>query len=157
MALAGIPGGEGISSLVKLAQQIPDDLSQYNKLPLQMLAQLSAQYPDASSALLDMARQNQMPENAWPAIVAGLADTQFQFTRQLPQNTPPPGTSIQSGTSTPGGNPETFYGVPLRLSSPDANISQRLAVIDQLLAATSKPTAVAALQQARARLTGAAK
>jgi len=45
---------------------------------------------------------------------------------------------------------QNFYSLPL---GPDAQVQQRLALIDQLLAATSNPAAVAALRTARASLT----
>jgi hypothetical protein len=90
MALAGLPGGQGIASLVDLAHQPPSaETGQYNKLPFQMLGQLSSQYPDASSDLMDMVRQGQIPDSAWRAVAAGLAGNQYQFTRQLPQDTFP--------------------------------------------------------------------
>jgi hypothetical protein len=156
MALAGLPAGQGVASLVEVAHQPPSaETGQYNKLPYQMLAQLSSQYPDASSALLDMARQNQVPETAWAAVAAGLGGTQFQFARELPQYSVPGGASIQSGTSHAGGANETFYGLPLAASGSGAapDLSQRLAIIDQLLsAAAGNQAAVDALNQARAKL-----
>ena len=51
-----------------------------------------------------------------------------------------------------GGN-QNFYSLPL---APDAQIQDRVALIDQLLASTSNQTAISALQGARATLTGIA-
>lgn len=151
MALAGLPNGQGIQALVNLAEQPASDPAQYNKLPVQMLAQLSAQYPDASSALLEMARQNRIPDNAWRAIAAGLGGNQYQFARQYPQNSFPEGSGVESGSSAIGGPSETFYSVPLSNSGSD--ITQRLALIDQLLAANANnPIAIQTLTQVRARL-----
>ena len=151
MALAGLPNGQGIPSLIDLAQsQMPSDPNQYNKLPLQMLAQLSPQFPAADDALLNMARQNQIPDSAWLAVAAGLGGAQYQFTRQLPQDTIPPGSGVESGTTTVGGVNETFYSTTLNAGGSVGNSTQRLALIDQLLGVTSNPAAVAALQSARA-------
>ena len=154
MALAGLNSGQGVNSLVELALQPPSaGTGQYNKLPYQMLAQLSSQFPDAGSALLDMARQNQIPDTAWRAIAAGLGGNQYQFSRQLPQNAFPSGATIEAGTSSPGGPSETFYSLPLGTGASAADISQRLAVIDQLVSAASgNQAAIDALNQARAKL-----
>jgi hypothetical protein len=89
MALAALPFGEGIPSLIRLAQDPAGAETGRSQLPLQMLAQVSPQYPDGATALLEMARQNQIPEIAWRAIAAGLGGNQYQFARQLPQNTLP--------------------------------------------------------------------
>ena len=130
MALAGLPEGQGVASLVELAHQPPStETGQYNKLPYQMLAQLSSQFPDASSALLDIApTKTRSPIRPGEAVAAGLGGNQYQFSRQLPQNAFPSGASIESGTSSLGGPSETFYGVPLsaralalRLTFPNAS------------------------------------
>jgi hypothetical protein len=159
MALAGMPAGQGIASLVELAHQPPSaETGKYNKLPYQMLAQLSGEYPEASSALLDLVSQNQVPDSAWRAVAAGLGGTQFQFARELPQYTAPSGASIQSGSSRIGGPSETFYGVALGTSASAVDISQRLAVIDQLISvASGNQAAIDALNQARSKLSLAAQ
>jgi hypothetical protein len=137
-----------------LAHQPPSaETGQYNKLPYQMLAQLSSQYPDASSALLDMARQNQIPDTAWRAVAAGLGGNQYQFSRQLPQNTFPAGATIEAGSSRAGGPSEAFYSLPLGTDASAADL--RVSVIDQLLsAAAGNQAALDALNQARAKLSG---
>ena len=89
-----------------------------------MLAQLSSQYSEASTALADMARQNQIPDSAWRAIAAGLAGNQYQFDRQLPQNTFPPGSSTEAGSSSIGGRSETFYSTPLAANGAIPDLSQ---------------------------------
>jgi len=45
---------------------------------------------------------------------------------------------------------QNFYSLPV---SADGQLTQRIALIDQLLAVTSNPAAVVALQEARATLT----
>lgn len=156
MALAGLPSGQGIPSLLKLAQDSASGQGiQYEyKLALQMLAQLSPQYPDAASALLGMVQQGQVPDKAWPQIAEGLGGNQYQFTRQLPQNAIPPGASVVTGASDTSGQSQTFYSTPLSTDPAVAGeLNQRLALVDQLLASTTNPGAVAALQRARANLT----
>ena len=47
---------------------------------------------------------------------------------------------------------ENFYSLPLNASAGSAELASRIALIDQLLSATTNPAAVAALQQAKAQL-----
>src|SRR6266404_3004501 len=47
LALAGLPSGEGIPALVRIAQDPTSAETGRYKLPLLMLAQMSSQYPDA--------------------------------------------------------------------------------------------------------------
>ena len=80
----------------------------------------------------------------------GLTGDQYQIGQ-------PPGTG-PNGEIPPGaktyhigvGN-QNFYSAPL---ASDAQIQQRLSLIDQLLGATSTPAAVSTLQSARATLAG---
>ena len=75
MALAGLPGGEGGPSLIRQAQEAGGK----GVLAFQMLAQMSAEYPDAGAALVEQARRNQIPDSAWRKIAAGLAGDQYQI------------------------------------------------------------------------------
>ena len=152
LALAGLPSGEGIPALVRIAQDAASAETGRYKLALLMLAQVSSQYPAAGAALVDMARQGQIPDDAWRQLVAGFGNRQYQFARQLPQNTLPPGALAETGASGMGATIQTFYSAPLPPDAAAASTSQRLALIDHLLTATSNQAAVQALQQARARL-----
>jgi hypothetical protein len=150
MALAGLPGGEGVPSLIR---QVQDATAGGGKgaLAFQMLAQMATEYPDAGAALIEQARRNQIPDTAWRKIAIGLAGDQYQI--GMP-------TELSALTSTlPGlktyhiesGN-QNFYSLPLNATLPDDQRSQRLALIDQLLAAASSPAAVEALKNAHALL-----
>jgi len=58
MALAGLPAGQGIPSLIKVAEDPSGlDRGQY-KMAVTMLGQLSGQYPDAASALWTLLEKN---------------------------------------------------------------------------------------------------
>jgi hypothetical protein len=155
LALAGLPSGDGIPSLIKMAQGLGASDTGQSKLAVQMLAQLSGQYPDAGSALVEMARQNQIPDTLWRRIVDGLAGDQYQI--GLPSTGPGLNPTPISGLKTyhlEGGN-QNFYSVPVTVGGSVPDVSQRLATIDQLLAATAgNPAATAALNRARAGLTG---
>jgi hypothetical protein len=150
MALAGLPDGQGIPALIQQLQQSQGTGSEARNLSLRMLSQLSAQYPDAASALLDQARQNQIPDRAWRQIATGLAGDQFLMA--LDPSLTAPGSSSVPGLKTyhmQQGN-QNFYSLPLAENS---QASQRLDLINQLLSATSNPAAVAALQNVRDALT----
>ena len=104
-----------------------------------------------------MARQGHIPDNAWQQLVSGLGARQYQFARELPQNTLPSGVLPETGKSEMGASTQTFYSTPVPTDGTGTDSSQRLALIDQLLAVTTNPAAVAALQSARARLSPAAR
>jgi len=147
MAMAGLQNGEGVPALIREAQ---DTSSGRQDFALQMMAQVAAQYPDAGSALLQQATSGKIPDSAWSKIIMGLTGDQYQIGQ-------PPGTG-PNGEIPPGaktyhigvGN-QNFYSAPL---ASDAQIQQRLSLIDQLLGATSTPAAVSTLQSARATLAG---
>jgi hypothetical protein len=149
MSLAELQGGEGISSLVREAQDTT--AGSKRDFAFQMLAQAAAQYPDAGAALIQQAKANQIPDAAWNKIVTGLAGDQYQIGD-------PPSIGGADPALTPGlktyhigaGN-QNFYSVPV---AGDAQIQERITLIDQLLAATSNASAINALQSARTTLAG---
>ena len=151
MALAGLPGGEGVPSLIRQAQDATAGAGSKGALAFQMLAQMATEYPDAGAALIEQARRNQISDSAWRKIATGLAGDQYQI------GMPPELSGLTS--SLPGlktyhiesGN-QNFYSLPLNANLPNDQISQRLALIDQLLAAATSPAAVEALKNARALL-----
>jgi len=149
MSLAGLEGGAGIPSLIHEAQD--STAGAKRDFAFQMLAQAASQYTDASSALIDQARLNQIPDSAWRKIATGLAGDQYQI------GTSPPGVGPNGGSWSglktyhiQSGN-QNFYSLPV---GPDGQVSQRLDLIAQLLRATSNPVAIAALQNARDILSG---
>ena len=142
MSLAGLPEGTGVS---RLLQEIQDPNSSSRRdFAFQMLAQSAGQYPDASAAILEQARLNQISDSAWSKIATGLAGDQYQI------GTPP--STVMSGLKTyhiQSGN-QNFYSLPV---APDAQINERLTLINQLLSIATSPAAVSALQNARDTLT----
>jgi len=154
LALAGLPSGQGVPALTQMAQDASEAGIGNRQFALQMLAQASAQSPDAGTALVNLARQNQVPEGAWTAIAAVLAGQQFQFPRQYPENMfgTLDGPELRTYRQQNGNQNFISTTLPTDGSAPDA--TQRLALIDQILASTTDPAAVQALQQAKARLGG---
>jgi PBS lyase HEAT-like repeat-containing protein len=148
MSLAGMEGGQGVPALV---QEVSDPAAGSKRdFAFQMLAQVAAQYPDASAALLQQAQAGQVSDSAWRKIAMGLAGDQYVIGD-------PPGGSGPNADVLPGlktyhinsGN-QNFYSLPLE---GNAQVEQRISFINQLMATTSNPTATAALQSALATLT----
>ncbi len=154
LALAGLPSGQGVSALAQMAQDTSETGTGNRQFALQMLAQVASRYPDANSTLVDLSRQNQVPDTAWNSIAAVLGGQQYQFTRQYPENmfSTLNGPDLQTHRQQNGNQNFISTVLPADGSAPD--VTQRLAIIDQLLAATSNPAAIQALQQAKARLGG---
>jgi hypothetical protein len=126
LALAGLPNGVGIPTLVKLAQDPAVSAMGAGDFALRPLAQVALQYPEAARALLDAARQNQIPDTAWSTVAGALAGSYIQY-----------GSQIYGSTS------------PSLNWSPE-QVSQRIALINQLLTVTGSPTGRQALQNASA-------
>jgi len=146
MSLASMQGGEGIPSLISEVQD--PSAGSKRDFSFQMLAQMSAQYPDAGAALLEQAKANQISDAAWRKIATGLAGDQYVLGDPPPEGT---GAGSLPGLKTyhiNNGN-QNFYSLPLDGSAP---IDPRLNLINQLLASTSNPNAIAALQTAQATL-----
>jgi hypothetical protein len=156
MALAGLPEGQGLPALIQQAQQTGSDGSAKNTFAVQMLAQVAAQYPDASAALLEEAKSGQIPDRAWRRVAEALSGDQYHFVQD-------PGTDLSTLMRTPGvktyhiGNTdENFYSVPISTVNPSQDdLAQRRALIDQLINATSNPAAADALQKAKLQLANA--
>ena len=129
LALAGLPDGAGIPTLIKLAQDPAVSSLGNGDFALRPLTQAALQYPAAAAALVDDARQNRVPEKAWPTIAAALSGSYIQYGNQI------------FGTTAPAQN-----------WSPE-QISQRIALINQMLAVTASPTGRQALQNALTSVT----
>ena len=142
MSLAALPAGEGVPGLIQQLQNPAEN----HDFAFQMLAQVAAQYPEAGNALLEKARLNQISDSAWRKIASELTGEQYQV------GAPPPGTPLSDLKQfhIEAGN-QNFYSLK---TPPNEQASQDIALIDRLLAVTSNPAAVTALQGARSTLSG---
>jgi hypothetical protein len=129
LALAGLPDGAGIPTLIKLAQDPAVSSLGSGDFALRPLAQAALQYPAAAAALVDDARQNRVPDKAWPTIAGALSGSYIQYGNQI------------FGSTAPAQN-----------WSPE-QVSQRIALINQMLAATTSPAGRQALQSALTSVT----
>lgn len=140
MALAELPKGEGIPSLISIVEDPKTALNDKN-FAWRMLAQASRVSPEASQVLVDMAWSNQITSNDFIRIAPTLGgkeyrlfykfDNRFKVTR--PYKSLP---MTQSNLS-----------APKRWS--DAEIDQRIELIDLLLETNPEPAVVKALEQAK--------
>src|SRR5437867_2711580 len=128
LALAGLPDGAGVPALLRLAQDAANTGVGNGDSALRPLAQAAMLYPAARAALVEQARLNQIPDNAWPGIVTSLAGNYIQYGKQIFGNTAPP--VVWSADQ----------------------IQQRVELIDQLLAVATTPAASEALQNTRAQV-----
>jgi len=146
MALAQLPEGAGVPSLLRLAQE------QKGYAPLQMLAQLASQYPDARAALLEQARLNQIPPSAWPYLQSVLAGDRVRFVDSVLDET---GATVNMAemqwVHIVAGN-QNFYQAPDSASLAPEQLTQQVRLVDALLAVAQDPAAVQALQQSRTQL-----
>jgi hypothetical protein len=146
MALAQLPEGAGVPSLIRLAQE------QKGSVPLQMLAQLAFQYPAARAALLEQARLNQISSSAWPYLQSVLAGDRFRFVDSVLDET---GATVNrpemQWVHIDTGN-QNFYKAPDSSSLAPDQLTQQLDLVDALLAVTQDPAASRHLTQTRATL-----
>jgi len=145
MALAQLPDGAGIPALIQIAGS--DAGAKGNAL--EMLTQLSSQYPDARAALLDMAQANKIPPNMWPYFTPLLAGDQYHY-QDTPSESSTSTAKLKASTSAyvVFGN-QHFYTAPDLSSLTTEDINQRMLLIDEIQSVTTDPAATKALQQAR--------
>ena len=146
MALAQLPDGAGIPSLKRMVQD-PNGAD----AALQMLAQMSAQYPEARAVLLDQVHSGKIAANIWPYLISPLAGDQFQVQDSAFDGTANLARGSEVRTT------HISYGNQNVISAPDANltpaqIDQQMKLVDELMAATSDPAALKALQQSKDQL-----
>ena len=149
MALAQLSDGAGIPALIQIAQN--DASAKGNAL--EMLTQLSSQYPDARAALVDMVRANKIASNFWPYLTPLLAGDQYHYQDTPSESSLPTGKrTVSSSAYVVFGN-QHFYTAPDLGSLTTEDINQRMLLIDEIQSVTTDPAASKALQQARDLLT----
>jgi hypothetical protein len=148
MALAQLPDGGGIPSLIRMAQDTTGPSKGSRDVAIQMLAQVSTQYPEARAALVEQVRTDKIPAWMWPYLSSPLAGDQFQVqdsvdgTANLTKSSDLKTTHIASGN-------QNFISAPPAGGLTTQQIEQQTKLIDDLLAVTSNPAAVKALQQSK--------
>jgi hypothetical protein len=120
---------------------------------LEMLAQMSVQYPDAKAVLIDQARANKIAPNIWPYLVSGLVGDEYHFqSSELDDTLSRVRPDEVKTTHIRYGN-QNLYSAPSPASLTAENINERMTFIQQLQTMTSDPVALKALQDAQDVLT----
>ncbi len=159
IALAGLPDGAGLPSLAAMAST-PGAAVADHALPLRILAQSTAQYPEAGATLVELARAGRIPDDEWNAMSEALGGRELRFSDRMFAGTAL-GANGEAATEAPQRPSRSFYVEWMNVRydefavvpqwSPEQR-QQRLALIDDLLAAASSDAAVRALQRARGSL-----
>lgn len=157
VALAGLPDGKGITSLVQQVQDAtPSNLSA--RFALQILAQ-QADYPEAQMALFAGIQQGLIPDYLWPDIAAQLSGT-YHIQIAHPATARSRG-QIRSTTTmtslTPGGG-QVLHGVHFfHTTLSEEQQFERLRLIESMHEQVTAPAAKRALEQAYDTLISAMK
>lgn len=141
MALSKLPDGYGIPALLKIVNEMSGDPGAYGMtydMALRYLAQASREYPEAGEALLRLAAANMISTSGLIQIATALGGTEYGLITK---------------------NSEFFLkskaemgGIRAIETWSDAEIDQRLRLIDLLLRTNPQSAAVKALEEARKRL-----
>src|ERR1041384_1823453 len=73
LALAELPDGAGIAALIQVAKDPEVKLIGNGDVAFRALAQVVLDYPEARTTLVDQTRSNNIPDQAWPSVAAGLS------------------------------------------------------------------------------------
>jgi hypothetical protein len=151
IALAQLPDQAGVPALIDMAIQSTNRANSNPEFAYGILAQAALNSPAAAAALLKQAQENRIPEGAWPSIASALSGLSLRFS----DSTLTPGLAQEQSRwrayHIESGN-QNYYGVQVAHDWSADQIQQQFRVIDGLVAAQPGPTAVAALQGARERL-----
>jgi len=136
--------------LTRLAQ----DSSIQNVMALRVLAQLAAQYPQAKTAMVEQVHSNKMPYSAWAGVQAALAGEVVDY--GAPLLTVPVTSQNSQDVRTYHinyGN-QNYRTVSIASTWSASQITQQLAVIDQVIAADVNLETLQFLQDARLSVAG---
>lgn len=145
MALAELPEGKGVSSLIRIVQD-PMTSPNDKNFAWRMLAQASRVSSEASQVLVNMAWSNQITSNDFIRIASTLEGKEYRLFDKFDKGFKVTGFSKSLATN------QSNLSAPKRWS--DAEIDQRTELIDLLLETNPEPAVVKALIQAKETLFG---
>jgi hypothetical protein len=150
IGLAQLSDGAGIPSIVQMAESPAGANPGQRTAALEMLAQSASQSPDARAALVEQVRGNKLSAYDWATLASFLAGEQMTYQNSAFDNSlalvnPNDLRKTQASAN------QSLFTAPLGALTPD-QIKQQNALLDELLAATSDPPAVQALQRAKSSL-----
>jgi len=146
LALAQMPDGAGITSLIRLAQNADGKVTLGQDMYQRVLAQAAAQYQAAADALLEQTRANRIEVSAWPGVADALAGNTLHLAK----------TVLEPSVSEPNlrayhvsvGN-QNYLEAPPSPTMGVEQINARIQLVESMLGVTSNPAAIEALKGAR--------
>jgi hypothetical protein len=151
ISLTNLPDNAGVPSLLRMAD--PTSGSGSRVVALEMVAQLAASNADARQFLATQVANKGIPANLWPYLASPLAGDQYYPVDSAITQYPQLQSMSDLKTSHLAYGNQNLYTLPGNQNLTADGIQQRLALVDELLKATSDPAAVQALQRARDTLT----
>lgn len=146
LALANLPSGAGVPTLVRLAQESTG--TGIRGAAMEALAQVAVQHPVAGAALVELARSGQMSDKSWIAAAAALEGIRYLIRDNgLDSALVPVGAGVKSYYLARSN--QHFYSAPAWGGMSTEQIQQRIKLIDQLLAVSPSAAVAQALQNAR--------
>jgi hypothetical protein len=150
IALAQLPEGAGIPSLVQIVEGQDPAASGSRAAALQMLAQASGGSDAAKTALLDQVKQNKLTAYNWATLGPILAGDQLHFQDSaFDENRGNVGPGEVQSSHISSGN-QNFFTAPTPESMTAEKLNQQAALIDQLIAATQDANALQTLERSKA-------
>jgi len=152
MVLAALPDGAGVPALIQWARSPEASAMSGNDIYLRMLAQTSAQYTEAFDTLVEQAAANRIPASAWPGIAAAIGGSTLELANPALESVSPLAPRSETRKYHIASGNQNFLDLPPPDDMSADLIAARLKYVDRLLASTSNPGAVQALQNTRAAL-----
>jgi hypothetical protein len=153
LALAAVPDGAGVPSLMHIAESAPGRAPHPARLQaLQVIAQLALSNEQARASLLGLAREKQIPAPLWPYLARPLAGEQARLQNPLLEAGDGPPEDSHAGTVhiTSGNQNLIWTKAPAGLSADQQNGLASL--LRELVAVTKDPDGLRILQQTLAGL-----
>lgn len=151
IALTGLSDGAGVPSLVQIANGVNGTSASARTAAWECLAGIASQSPDAQQALIAAAQANSLSSYDWTSMVPYLAGDQMVFQNSAFDSTVGAVNPNDVRKTMISSSNESFFIAPLAAMTPD-QINQQQTFINQMLAVTTNPAGIQALQQAKTLL-----
>jgi HEAT repeat protein len=149
LALANLPSGDGIPSLIRLAEDRSS--SPARAIAIEALAQVAAQSTDATATLVRLAGSGALSAQDWIAVARMLGGDRYFIKDTGLGSVPAPGTAGVRTFHLESSN-QNYYSMPAAGGMSQEQIDHRVAIIDQLLVFNPGAAAAQSLQRTRAAL-----
>ena len=145
IALAQLPDGAGIPALINIVQDLKT-VNVTREAAFQMLAQVSAQFPEARAVLLQQAQSGTISDYGWRLMTSVLAGAQVGLLNPAFENRQGLAEAPGLRTISTSDN-QTYFVLATDLTA--GQLTERTALIDELLSATSDPSAKQVLRESK--------